>query len=76
MSTCWRRLSLGHPDGEAWRLTGRSQGTDRSEERQHFVDRSEGQETLGAPGTDILACPSLCESGTLGAPAPAVSLSL
>ena len=43
MSTWWRRLSLSHPDGEAYRLTGRSQGTDRSEERQHFVDRSEGQ---------------------------------
>jgi hypothetical protein len=33
MNPCWRRLSFGHPEGEAWRLTGRAQGTDRSEER-------------------------------------------
>lgn len=59
MSTWWRRLSLGHPDGEAQRLTRRSQGTDRSAERQHLVDRNEGQEALGAPDTNILSCPSL-----------------
>ena len=48
MSTWWRRLSLGHPDGEGSRLTGRSQSTDRSGEDNTIIDRCEGQGTLGA----------------------------
>ena len=38
MSTWWRRLSLGHPDGEASHLTGRSPDCEKPGERSVYED--------------------------------------
>src|SRR5512132_3770756 len=56
---------------------GCSQATDGSEERQRkpLVGRRVGQEAWERPGTSILARPSLCGSGSPGAPASTYSLS-
>src|SRR5512133_49493 len=77
MGRLGQALLRSHPR-RGGRLAGCSQATDGSEERQRkpLVGRRVGQEAWERPGTSILARPSLCGSGSPGAPASTYSLML